>query len=54
MKSFEEELKELINRHSKENGCNTPDFVLAEYLRDCLSIFNVAVNAREYYYGRKT
>ena len=31
---FEEELKTLINRCSKENESNTPDFILAQYLKD--------------------
>ncbi len=44
--NFEEELRALINKHSKENGSDTPDFVLAEYLTRCLSAFDGAVNAR--------
>jgi hypothetical protein len=35
---FRDELEELINRHSMENGSNTPDFVLAEYLVKCLIV----------------
>lgn len=49
--SFEQELKFLINRRSKENGSNTPDFVLAQYLLGCLENFDKAVNAREQWYG---
>ena len=26
----------LLNRYSMENGSNTPDFMLADYLIDCL------------------
>ena len=36
---FRKELEDLINRFSKENGSNTPDFILAEYLEGCLSNF---------------
>lgn len=43
---FYTELKELINKHSRENGSNTPDFVLAEYLFNCLRNFDQAVNNR--------
>ncbi len=50
---FRRELASLINRHSGENGSNTPDFVLADYLADCLAAFDRAVNAREEYHGRK-
>lgn len=50
--SFESELESLINRHSMENGSNTPDFILAQYLSVCLSAFNVTVQRRETWYGR--
>lgn len=50
--SFRKELEEIINRNSQENGCNTPDFILAEYLSNCLLAFDNAVNARERWYGR--
>lgn len=51
-KDFRHELECLINRYSKENGSNTPDFVLADYLNDCLNAFDMAVNLREKYFGR--
>lgn len=41
-KSFRDELCNLINCHSRENGSNTPDFILAEYLTDCLEAFDKA------------
>jgi len=46
-KTFEEELKNLLNIYSKENSCNTPDFILAQYLEFCLRAFIVAVNRRD-------
>jgi hypothetical protein len=49
---FRKELQKLINCQSMENGCNTPDFILAEYLDRCLAAFDLAVNAREEYFGR--
>ena len=52
MSNFEEELREVINKNSKENGCNTPDFILAKYLLNCLNNFDIAVNEREEWYGR--
>ena len=42
MSNFEEELTSLINSNSLENGSNTPDFILANYLQDCLNAFNKA------------
>ena len=35
-----------------ENGSNTPDFMLAQYLLGCLEAFNIAVTTREKWYGR--
>lgn len=46
-KGFLQELKELINRFSKENGSNTPDYILAAYLYDCLEALNRTINARD-------
>jgi hypothetical protein len=51
-KNFRKELKELINKHSKKNGSNTPDEVIANYLNRCLDTFDEAVIARERFYGR--
>jgi hypothetical protein len=46
-KDFRKELEYLINRFSKENESNTPDFILAEYLDDCLTAYDKAVAARD-------
>lgn len=54
MNNFEKELENLINRYSKENESNTPDYVLAHYIKYSLQAFNQAVNLREEYYGRKS
>lgn len=51
-KNFLNELTELINRHTKENGSNTPDFILAKYLEDSLRVFNEAVNTRSDWYSK--
>lgn len=49
---FRTELEHVINRHSRENGSNTPDFILAGYLADCLKAWDAATQAREKWYGR--
>jgi hypothetical protein len=49
---FRYNLETLLNKESRENGSNTPDFLLAEYLMECLTAFDKAVNAREGWYGR--
>jgi len=51
-KSFEEELVSLINIKCREGESNTPDFILAEYMSDCLKAFNKSVNKREEWHGR--
>lgn len=50
---FKKELEHLINRYSMENGSDTPDFILADYLTDCLESYDGAVKAREKWYGRE-
>jgi hypothetical protein len=51
--AFRKEIESAINRFSKENGSNTPDFILAQYLVDCLGAYDKAVTAREKWYGRE-
>ena len=50
---FRSELELAINRYSQENGSNTPDHILAEYLQNCLVAFDTAVNARERWHDRE-
>jgi hypothetical protein len=52
MTAFTQELQSLINRHSMENGSDTPDFILAQYLNGCLEAYNAALTKREAWYGR--
>jgi hypothetical protein len=49
---FITELRELLNRRSMENGSDTPDFILTQYLTDCLRAWNRATKRREDWYGR--
>jgi hypothetical protein len=49
---FKPELESLLNRYSMEGGSDTPDFILAQYLWDCLAAWNRAVNERTEWYGR--
>ena len=51
MSKFREDLEVLINQNSKERGSNTPDFILADYLADCLDSFDKAVTRRSKWYG---
>lgn len=47
---FKKELCHLLNRFSQENGSDTPDFVLADYLCECLKAFNEATKIRTDWY----
>lgn len=53
MERLRKEIEHAINRCSAENGSNTPDFILAEFLTDCLAAFDKTCNERERWYGRK-
>lgn len=49
--SFERDLAQLLNRYSKENGSNTPDFLLRNYLIACLAAYDTALTARDKWFG---
>jgi hypothetical protein len=49
---FRKELEALLNSNCQENGSNTPDFILANYLIMCLDAFDATVNWREKWYSR--
>jgi hypothetical protein len=52
--TFEYKLEKLLNAHSKENGSDTPDFILANYLIKCLEAFNEATTTRSEWYKEPT
>ena len=47
---FRKDIEQVINKHSIENNSNTPDFILAKYLIDCLQTFDEATKRREEWY----
>lgn len=49
---FARELAGLLNRYSAENGSDTPDHVLADYLIRCLAAYDGAVRRRERWLDR--
>lgn len=51
--SFKKEIEKVINKYSKENGSDTPDFILAEYLNDCLENYDKTVKARAKWYNEE-
>lgn len=46
----ERAFSELINRLSLENYSDTPDFILAAFLTQCLNAFDSATNDRTAWY----
>jgi len=51
--TLEKEFAKVINRNSVENWNNTPDFILAKYLIDCLKVFSDINRNREQWYGKE-
>jgi hypothetical protein len=51
--TFEYELETLINRYSKENDSDTPDFILATYVLQCLDAFSNATKRRDQWYSKE-
>lgn len=50
--SFRSELTRLINRYSRENASDTPDFLLSEYLLRSLDNFDQVTRERDTWFGR--
>jgi hypothetical protein len=50
---FTKELQGLINRYSQENGSDTPDFILAEHLVECLEAFERITDKRDKWWGHR-
>lgn len=50
---FQKELEQLINKHSIDNECQTPDFILAESVCGYLCVFRDGVKRRETWHGRE-
>jgi hypothetical protein len=51
-KDLKRDLTALLHHYSLENGSHTPDFLLADYLLQCLAVFDVTIAHREAWYGR--
>ena len=49
--SLRNKIEKAINECNAENASNTPDFLLAEFLLDCLTAFDKTTRARDKWYG---
>jgi hypothetical protein len=45
--TFVKELTILLNKYSRDNDANTPDYIMSEYLTKCLIAFTQAVRDRD-------
>jgi len=52
--TFGRQLERLLNVNSIENGSNTPDFILASYLQQCLDTWNLHTKERDRWYGNRS
>lgn len=50
---FKDDLAAVINKHSRENLSDTPDFILADYLYWCLANFQNTLRQRSEWYREK-
>ncbi len=50
-RTFEQDIAEVLNRHSAENNSGTPDYILAKFLHGCLQVFDVTVSHRTKWFG---
>jgi hypothetical protein len=53
LRPFSDVLREAINGQSMENGSNTPDFILADFLHSVLNNLDAAIAQRDKWYGVK-
>lgn len=44
---LKKEIASVLNKYSQENRSNTPDFMLAEYLLGCLTVYENTIVSRE-------
>lgn len=50
MDGLRKTLEVALNVYNAESASNTPDYILAQYLTDCLAAFDKAVKLRAQYY----
>lgn len=48
---FSVELQQLLNKYGAEQGSNTPDFILAQFLLASIAAFHAGVGRRDQWYG---
>ena len=51
MDKLESKIKDLINEFNREADSDTPDFILAEFLINCLRSLELVINKRDGWYN---
>lgn len=51
--AFSRDLRELVNQYSRENGSDTPDRILADFMCECLDAFDRATRRRKEWYAEQ-
>lgn len=51
IEAFRKDLTHIINYHSLESLCDTPDFILADYFIDCFVAYTRTVSSRDRWFG---
>ena len=51
---LERDLEQIINSRCLENGSNTPDFILASFLKSCLDTWNLHTRERDRWFGNRS
>jgi hypothetical protein len=54
IKDFEKELSDLLNKYSLDNECATPDFILADFMVQCMLAYQDALGAKLNHEGINT
>ena len=50
---LKDDIGATLNAYSAENGSDTPDFILADYLLGCLAVFDATTKLRDKWWGHK-
>lgn len=49
--NLKQQFRTIMNIYGIDNECNTPDYILAEYLIDCLKSYKKIHNANRTWHG---
>lgn len=53
MENLEKELAALLNKYNRESKSYTPDFILAQYVLDCLDAYEKAAHKRDVWWDER-